>query len=119
LLVEDNELIRPLVAEILEDYGYTVLAAASGSEAIALAGRPGATIDLLLTDVVMPRMTGWQLAEALRSIQPGLGVLFTSGYPADEVVRHGIERASVAFIQKPFLASELAAEVRSTLDREA
>jgi CheY-like chemotaxis protein len=72
---------------------------------------------LLLTDVVMPGMNGRELAETLLETRPQLGVLFTSGYPSDTVVRRGIADASAAFIEKPYLPDELAAKVREVLDR--
>jgi PAS domain S-box-containing protein len=118
LFVEDAELLRPLIAEVLESYGYTVLQAAHAAEALAFA-ESGGPIDLLLTDVVMPGMNGRELAETLLAGRPGLRVLFTSGYPADTVVRHGIAEARVAFIQKPFLADDLVAKIRAVLDAPA
>jgi two-component system, cell cycle sensor histidine kinase and response regulator CckA len=115
LLVEDAELVRGLVSEALESFGYTVLLAASGSEAIALAEHHQGTIDLVLTDVVMPHMNGRELAERLLAEQPGLRVLYTSGYPADTIIRHGIEEARAAFIEKPYVPDELARKVRQVL----
>ena len=73
------------------------------------------SIDLLLTDVVMPQMNGRAVAEKLAAVQPGLRVLFTSGYPSDTVIRHGIAEARTAFIQKPYLASDLARKIREVL----
>ena len=115
LLVEDSELVRPLVAEVLESYGYTVLAAVDGIEALALAAAHEGPIDVLLTDVVMPRMSGRELADRLVVARPELRLLFTSGYPADTVLRHGIAESRVDFIQKPFVADELAAAIRRVL----
>ncbi|HWB22367.1 MAG TPA: PAS domain S-box protein [Gaiellaceae bacterium] len=117
LLVDDNELVRPLIHEVLENYGYTVFSAASGIEALAIAEERGGKIDLLLTDVVMPGMTGGALAEALVASHPDLVVLFTSGFPADTVLRHGIEEGRVSFIQKPFLGNDLTLKIRSLLDQ--
>jgi two-component system cell cycle sensor histidine kinase/response regulator CckA len=119
LLVEDAEMLRPLVAEVLRSYGYTVLTAADGVEAIELVERQPGPIDLLLTDVVMPNMNGRELAETLVAGDPRLKVLFTSGYPSDTIIRHGIAEAQVAFIQKPYLADELAGKIRATLDSPA
>ena len=119
LLVEDSELVRPLVAEVLESYGYTVLAAVDGIEALALAAAHQGPIDVLLTDVVMPRMSGRELADRLLVARPDLKLLFTSGYPADTVVRHGVAESQVAFIQKPFESDDLAAAIRRVLDTSA
>jgi PAS domain S-box-containing protein len=119
LLVEDSELVRPLVAEVLESYGYTVLAAVDGIEALALAAAHPGSIDVLLADVVMPRMSGRELADRLLVGRPDLRLLFMSGYPADTVVRHGVAESRVDFIQKPFVADELAAAVRRVVDAGA
>jgi PAS domain S-box-containing protein len=115
LLVEDAEMVRSLATEMLEASGYTILAAADGSEALALARAHPGGIDLLLTDIVMPGMNGRELAEQLVRIDPGVRVLFTSGYPADTIIRHGITEGRVAFIQKPYAGSELLSKIRSTL----
>ncbi len=116
LLVEDNDMLRLLMIEVLEGYGYTVLAASNGREAIAIAEERHESFDLLLTDVIMPGISGRKLADTLAASRPRLAVLFTSGYPADTVLRHGIAEARVAFIQKPFLADELAHKIRVALD---
>jgi signal transduction histidine kinase len=116
LLVEDADMLRPLVVEVLESYGYRVVVASDGVEAVELACAPQAPkIDLLLTDVVMPRMNGREVAEKLLEGQPSLRVLYTSGYPSDTVIRHGIAEARAAFIQKPYLARELATKIREVL----
>jgi two-component system, cell cycle sensor histidine kinase and response regulator CckA len=116
LLVEDNELVRVLAAEILESYGYKVLVAANGPEAIVLAALESSeTIHLLLTDVVMPEMNGREVADTLTESRPELRVLFTSGYPSDTIVRHGIAEAHTAFIQKPYLPGDLALKIRELL----
>ena len=117
LLVEDTEMVRSLVTTLLDSYGYEVLAAASGPEAIEIADQPDRSIDLLMTDVVMPRMNGRELADRLTATRPELKVLFTSGYPSDTVVRHGIAEARTAFIEKPYLPDDLARMVRDILDR--
>jgi nitrogen-specific signal transduction histidine kinase/ActR/RegA family two-component response regulator len=119
LLVEDSELVRPLVAEVLESYGYTVLAAVDGIEALALAAAHQGAIDVLLTDVVMPRMSGRELADRLLVARPDLRQLFMSGYPADTVVRHGVAESRVAFIQKPFVGDDLAAAIRRVVEADA
>ena len=116
LLVEDTDMVRSLVAMLLGSYGYEVLVAASGPEAIEIAEQANQSIDLLMTDVVMPRMNGRELADQLAATRPGLKVLFTSGYPSDTVVRHGIAEARTAFIEKPYLPDALARMVRDILD---
>jgi PAS domain S-box-containing protein len=118
LLVEDDQAVRPLVATVLRAYGYTVLEAASPEEALRLVeGRDD--LDLLLTDVVMPGMNGRELAELLIARQPTLKVLYTSGYPADAMVRAGIADSSAAYIEKPYLPDELARTLRVLLDQPA
>jgi PAS domain S-box-containing protein len=119
LLVEDTEMVRSLVTSTLESYGYKVLVAAGGQEALSLAEHAGGSIDLLLTDVVMPGMNGRELADALVAKYPALKVLFTSGYPSDTVVRHGIADARAAFIEKPYLPDDLARKLRQLLDQQA
>ena len=104
---------------MLESYGYTVLAAVDGIEALALAAAHPGAIDVLLTDVVMPRMSGRELADRLLVARPALRLLFMSGYPADTVVRHGVAESRVGFIQKPFEADELAVAIRRVVDAAA
>ncbi len=116
LLVEDDATVRTLVAALLEMYGYTVLPAAGGREAIEIAEQQHASIDLLLTDIVMPGMNGRELADTLVAEHPTLKVVFTSGYPSDVTVRHGLSDASVAFIEKPYPPEDLARIVRRVLD---
>ena len=116
LLVEDAGAVRELVVALLESLGYSVLPASTPAEALEIAARERGKLDLLLTDVVMPGMNGRELAEQLLAQEPGLRVLFTSGYPADQVIRHGIAEAVAAFIEKPYLPDELARAVREALD---
>ncbi len=116
LFVEDEETVRVIVAETLRSYGYTVLEAGSGAEAVRVAGeRPGA-VDLLLTDVVMPGMDGRELARRLTAEHDDLAVVFTSGYPAGSLTGPGIGEPRAAYVQKPYDPAELAATVRSVLD---
>ncbi|HUZ15686.1 MAG TPA: PAS domain S-box protein [Gaiellaceae bacterium] len=117
LLVEDTELVRTLVAATLEAFGYTVLSSGDGAEAIRLSEQANGPVDLLMTDVIMPGMNGRELAETLELSRPEMKVLFTSGYPSDTVVRHGIAEARAAFIEKPYLPEELARKVREVLDQ--
>jgi two-component system cell cycle sensor histidine kinase/response regulator CckA len=117
LVVEDTEMVRDLLTATLGSYGYTVIAAANASDALALAESRLAEVDLLLTDVIMPGLNGRELAERLRAVRPELKVLFTSGYPADAVLRLGIADSAVDFIEKPYLPDELARTIRNVLDR--
>jgi CheY-like chemotaxis protein len=116
LLVEDEEIVRNLVEEMLEDDGYAVLAAASGGEALELLRTHGGQIDVLVTDVVMPGLSGQQLAAQLVEERPGLRVLFASGYAEDAIATHGVLRPGTAFLEKPFTAPELASTLRQLLD---
>jgi len=115
LLVEDEDALRELSAELLETSGYAILAACSGAEALVLAERHPGVIDLLLTDVIMPEMSGRELAERLRLIRPETKVLFVSGYTDDAVLRHGVLQDQVHFLQKPFAAQDLERKVREVL----
>ena len=115
LLVEDEEGVRVLARTILRKQGYTVLEASNGVEALALSAKHEGRIDLLVTDVVMPRMSGRELVEKLLPQRPQLKVLFMSGYMDDAVVRHGILHSSIAFLQKPITPEPLARRVREVL----
>jgi len=116
LLVEDDEAVRALARKMLAAHGYTVLAAASGAEALKLAADHTGPIHLLVTDVVLPGMSGRELATRFQSVRPGLKVLYTSGYTDDAVVHHGVLDPGIAFLQKPFTSGTLARKVRETLD---
>ena len=117
LLVEDEEPVRKITTRLLVNLGYRVLEAENGQDALRLFNVGREKIDLLLTDVVMPDMSGREVAEALQSLDPDLRVLFHSGYTDDTVVRRGILRAEVAFLKKPFTLDSLAQKVREVLDR--
>jgi PAS domain S-box-containing protein len=118
LLVEDEEGVRQLARAGLRARGYTVLEAGSGDEALALAERHAGRIDLLLSDVIMPRMSGARLAERLRSLRPELKVLFVSGYTDSALFRQGILSGKADCLLKPFTPEELARKVREVLDHE-
>ena len=116
LLVEDSAGLRKLATRLLAPAGYTVLGAASGEEALRLLERHDAPVHLLLSDVVMPGMSGRQLAERLAQIRPGMKVLYMSGYTSDTIVRHGVLEAQAPFLNKPFTAAALLRKVREVLD---
>jgi CheY-like chemotaxis protein len=116
LVAEDNPQVRAVVAQSLRLFGYTVLVAESGEEALRVAGEHGAEIDMLVTDLIMPRMGGVELASHLRSLMPELRVLFLSGYTEEAVTEKGVSGVEGAFLQKPVLPTELGAKVRELLD---
>ena len=116
LLVEDEEAVRTLARESLRAYGYEVIEASSGEEAIRLSASDGERIDLLLTDVVMPMMSGRQLAEQLAELRPSMRVLYMSGYTEDAILHHGVLDEGVHLLEKPFTPDMLAAKVRALLD---
>jgi PAS domain S-box-containing protein len=115
LLVEDEDALRATISNFLRSRGYTVLEARSGDHALRAASDFEGTIDLLLTDVVMPRMGGRELSEILQSSHPNMKQIFMSGYTDDAVVRYGIRDAGVMFLQKPFSMTTLAKRVREAL----
>jgi PAS domain S-box-containing protein len=116
LVVEDEPAVLALSQRALETHGYVVLAASDATTALRLVERHGGTIHLLLTDVVMPGMSGRDLADQLAARRPGTRVLYMSGYPGDAVVQHGELQPGAAFLQKPFSPDGLARKVRDVLD---
>jgi CheY-like chemotaxis protein len=115
LLAEDEQIVRELIREILESCGYRVLVAENGREALLKSeGHPG-RIPLLITDVVMPGMSGPALAERLLQSRPEVRVLYMSGYTDDFIAHDGLLDVDVLFIQKPFAADDLAKKVRTIL----
>jgi PAS domain S-box-containing protein len=116
LLVEDEDAVRSLSRRSLERHGFQVTEARNGSEALQVFEQDGEGIDLVVTDVVMPLLNGRELAERIRAVQPGMRILFVSGYTEDEVFRRGIAAEQVPFLQKPFTPSQLVRSVRSLLD---
>jgi CheY-like chemotaxis protein len=116
LIVEDEDALRSLAQRALERQGYTVLTAPNGAVALELAESHRGSIELVISDVVMPGMGGRPLVEELQRRSPGLRVLFTSGYTTDEVVRRGVMTSETPFLPKPFGITELARKVREVLD---
>ena len=119
LLVEDEEMVRTLSQEILEDSGYRVVVATNGKEGLRVCQEFSGHIDLMITDMVMPEMSGRQLAEQVALLRPETKVLFMSGYTDDAIVRHGILEENMPYMQKPFLPGDLALKAREVLDQPA
>ena len=119
LLAEDEEMVRELASVFLRSLGYTILEAKQGNEALLIFGQHKGSIDLLLTDVVMPGMSGRELAGHLASLGSKMKVLYMSGYTDDAIVRHGVLEKGVEFIQKPFTVARLAKKVRKVLDKDS
>ena len=117
LIAEDDRAVREVVAATLEQRGYRVLRAPDAKTALEQARRHAGGVDLLLTDIVMPGMTGRELAQTLTAERPGLRVLYMSGYTDDTVVRHGVLEEGMPFLQKPFTADALTLKVREVLSR--
>lgn len=116
LLVEDEEEVRTAVFESLQMRGYTVLKARHGREALMLCRRHPGPLHLLLTDVVMPQMTGPELAQRLGLLHPDLKVLYMSGYTSDALMERNVGAPGTAFLQKPFTPDALARAVREVLE---
>jgi CheY-like chemotaxis protein len=117
LLVEDNTQVRELARRVLQRQGYTLLEAKDGEEALRLAGDYSAPIHLLLTDVVMPGMSGTALAEQLAKTHPELKTLYMSGYTDEAIAHHGVLAPDVEFLSKPFSPLDLARKIRAVLDK--
>jgi PAS domain S-box-containing protein len=116
LLVEDQAQVREVARDILERNGYRLLVAGSPGEALLLCEQHPGRIDLLLTDVVMPLLSGAELAKRAALLRPELKALFMSGYTDDSIVRHGVLESEMAFLQKPFTPESLAVKVREVID---
>jgi CheY-like chemotaxis protein len=117
LLVEDDDMVRRMTASMLEEIGYTVFAAETPPDAISLCEKKDLSFDLLITDVVMPGMNGRELWKTVKSLRPGIGVLFMSGYTPNVITHRGILEDGVHFLQKPFTGRALAQKVREAIGR--
>jgi CheY-like chemotaxis protein len=118
LVVEDEDAVRTLMRLTLEARGYRVLGAASPNEALELVARHPGSIPLVVTDVIMPGMSGGELAERLAALRPEIRVIFVSGYTDDTIAHQGVLDPGVHFLQKPFTLDGLARKVREVLDGE-
>jgi two-component system, cell cycle sensor histidine kinase and response regulator CckA len=116
LMVEDNDLVRRVAERTLTEAGYRVLSATSAANAIQIAVDYPGSIDLVLTDVIMPGMPGPLLIQRLEAMRPGIRVLYMSGYTGDIMARHGVDEERVSFLPKPFSADQLARRTREILD---
>lgn len=116
LLVEDNPTLRALARLVLHRQGCTVIEAADGEEAILVGDRYSGQIDLVLSDVVMPKVSGSKAVEQLVKMRLSVQVLYLSGFTDDTIVQHGVLPADVGFIQKPFTPAELGQNEREMLD---
>jgi len=116
LLVEDDDAVRAVAERALLRFGYDVLSAARGEDALRIAEEHPSQIDLLLTDIMMPGMNGVEVAASVARARPGIQVFFMSGYADQDLVRQGLLEAGTHFLQKPFTPQELAARIRGILD---
>jgi len=119
LLVEDEESVRRLSVQILKRQGYKVLEASCGNDALVLSKEHKEPIHIMLTDVVMPRMSGPELASQLRPTHPTMKVLYMSGYTDNTIVNHGVLEEGINYIQKPFTVDSLTKRVREVLDKDS
>jgi PAS domain S-box-containing protein len=116
LVVEDEEVVRALVRQILEDSGYTVLTASDGEEAIEVATASKIPVHLVVTDIIMPKMGGREAARSLEKIFPGVSILYMSGYTDEAIVHHGVLESGISFLEKPFTPDALLRKVREVLN---
>ena len=118
LVVDDVRIVRQVIYRLLSQVGYRVFEAASGAEALEVLSTANRPIDLVVVDVVMPKMSGVMLARAIHERNPGMRILFMSAYPAEVMVREGLEHPNVIFLAKPFSGGELLNKVTAALRQE-
>jgi len=118
LIVEDDDSLRKLAHKVLQQKGYTILAADNGEDALGISKEHEGAIDLMLTDVVMPRMSGRETAKLLKPLYPQMKVIYMSGYTDEAIVNHGVLSPGLNFIEKPFTPDALAGKVREVLGRK-
>jgi CheY-like chemotaxis protein len=119
LVAEDEEIVRELVCDVLEEQGYNVLRAADGIAALRTAGEFDGHIDLLVTDVIMPHMNGPELAERLSAVRPEMKILFVTGYSDNDIGNHGVLDPRIQLLQKPFTPEVLARKIRDVLEKRS
>ena len=117
LLVEDDEAVRAVAERALLRFGYQVLSAPRGEDALRIVDEHEGVIDLLLTDIMMPGMNGVEVAASVAKMRPGIQVFFMSGYADQDLVRQGLLEPGTHFLQKPFTPQELAGRTPGILDR--
>lgn len=118
LLVEDEDFVREVTCEVLLAAGYRVAKARNAAEAVRVFHRCGGQVQLLLTDVVLPGRNGRDLARRLKVVQPDLKTIFISGYPENEVTKHGLQEPGVFYLPKPFSVDSLMGKIRQVLGTE-
>jgi CheY-like chemotaxis protein len=116
MVIEDEDVVRSLASRGLRDHGYTVIEARNGVQALGYVKQHPGAVDLVISDVVMPEMGGREFGQRLAQVEPGLPVLYMSGYTGDDVVQRGLLDAGAPFQQKPFAPASLASKVRGMLD---
>jgi CheY-like chemotaxis protein len=119
MVVEDEEIVRQLVCDVLEDQGYHVLCAQDGNEALKLAEKHEGKIHLLVTDVIMPQMNGHELATKLSALRPDTKILYVSGYSDNDIGDHGVLDPRFELLQKPFTPQTLARKIRDVIHDES
>jgi len=118
LVVEDEAMIREIIKVTLSDHGFSVLLAQDGEEAVRISKAHPGRIHLLLCDVVLPKMSGRDVATGLAALRPELRVLYMSGYTSNAIVHHGVLEPGIAFLQKPFSPAVLLAKMQEVLSAE-